>query len=162
MPWSPNQGDDAENSLSYSGCVSTVWTKKTVFLRHQEIDRNSPILCFSFTVSFCPLELSLLIILICFCFNCFSGSLFNLGWKMPTPCCHSSLWCSWKTLQVRLDPAHPVSGAHSADPPVPTVQGYGREGARLSPLSLPRHSCSNLHPITWDCFSSCFQICPYT
>lgn len=34
------------------------------------------------------MELSLLIILICFCFNCFSGSLFTPRWNLQIPRCH--------------------------------------------------------------------------
>lgn len=102
-PSNPNYRDSAENSLCHSGCGTIVWTKKTIFSRHQEIDRNSSILCFSFTASFYPLEISLLIILICFCFNCFSGLLFTSGWNMQIPL-PLPLLCPQTTLLIGLDP----------------------------------------------------------
>lgn len=71
--------------------------QKDCFSRHQGMDRNSSILCFSFNASFYPSELSLLIILICFCFNCFSGSMFTPGWGLQIPCCHSLLLRPQKT-----------------------------------------------------------------
>lgn len=59
---------------------------KDCFSRHQGMNGNSSILCFSFTASFYPSELSLLIILICFCFNCFFGSLFTPVWGLQITC----------------------------------------------------------------------------
>lgn len=68
---------------------------KDCFSRHQGMNGNSSILCFTFTASFYPSELSLLIILICFCFNCFFGSLFTPVWGLQITCSCAHRRCCW-------------------------------------------------------------------
>lgn len=93
VPWEQNPGEAMGSKLGGQGWEQLVsfrvWyhclDQNDCFPRHQAIVRNSSILCFSLTASFAPLEPSLLIILICFCFHCFSGSLFTLGWDRQIP-----------------------------------------------------------------------------
>lgn len=103
-PWSPNQSPWGAFSLS-----PRVWSysldRKDCFSRHQGIDRNSSTFCLNFTASFYPSERSLLIIRICFCFNCFSGSLFTQSGPcraqegpLPGP-------SPQKTLLIRAEPS---------------------------------------------------------
>lgn len=136
--------------------------QKDHFSRHQGMDRNSSILCYSFTASFYPLELSLLIILICFCFNCFSGSLFTPGWNLQIPRCHlPPRLCPQKTADwtrpfphwVQVFPLTllcPVSPADATKPtsllhPCPSLgfpiwsQGFGFSLRSLFFLSFSKH-----------------------
>ena len=115
------------------------------------MSRNSSILCFSFTASFYPSELSLLIILICFCFNCFSGSLFTPGWGLQIPRCHSALYPQ-KTLLIEQELPLLSPGDQQCFPTwCFQQQPPGRVGTRdethLSPLSLPRPRFPNVEPI---------------
>ena len=117
--------------------------QKDCFSRHQGMNGNSSILCFSFTASFYPSEQSLLIILICFCFNCFSGSLFTPAWGLQTPRCHCPLPSPPKTLLIGQG-SPPVGCRWSTMllylvfPAAINKQSWHRDEAHLSALSLPK------------------------
>lgn len=113
------------------------------------MDGNSSILCFSYTASLYPSEQSLLIILICFCFNCFSGSLFTPGWGLQIPCCHSPLLYPQKTLLVGQDPP-PIESRWS--PGLPSSNHQAELAQEMKRTSLHRPFLgwfSNMEPMIW-------------
>lgn len=132
--------------------------QKDHFSRHQGMDRNSSILCYSFSGPFYPLELSLLIILICFCFNCFSGSLFIPGWNLQIPRGYLAMLvptegCWFDRTLPTLSPGdqYPFSAqCPQQTSPSRCYQTY------LSPLSLPRRRLSNMEPRIWIFFEIFF------
>lgn len=141
-------GQDLEQFQSSSGCSTIVWTEKT-FSRHQGMNRNGSTLWFSFTASSYPSELSLLIILICFCFNCFSGWLFTPGWGLQIPCCHSALYPQ-KTLLIeeKLPPLSP--GDQQCSPPgVPSSNHQAELAQGMKPTSL-LCPCPGLSSPMWN------------
>lgn len=141
---------------------------KDCFSRHQGMNRNSSILCFHFTTSFYPSELSLLIIRICFCFNCFFGSLFTPAWDLQIPCCHPHS-CAHRR-HCGLDKALLLLSlgdqqCFSTWPPQqqPTSGAGRRDKTYLSPLSLPvlilQYGANDLG-FPWNLFSSNFLNIP--
>lgn len=98
------------------------------------MDRNSSILCYSFTASFYPLELSLLIILICFCFNCFSGSLFTPGWNLQIPRCHPPRLCPQKAADWTRPSPHWVQVISTTS--LPIVPSRCHPAGTTKPTSL--------------------------
>lgn len=127
--------------------------QKDHFSRHQGMGRNSWILCFSFPASFYPLELSLLIILICFCFNCFSGSLFTPGWNLQIPRCHTPSLCPQKTAHWTRPSSHRVQVIGNASlPSVPSDVDKQRRYKRWNPplsFVLAQLKLSNMEPRIW-------------
>ena len=119
------------------------------FSRHQGLSRNSSILCFSFTASFYPSERSLLIILICFCFHCFSVYP-RLGLTDTALPPHS--YCSQKTQMIgqelsALSPRDQQCFPTWRSQQHPPSRASTRDETHYSPSSLPRLRLSNVEPI---------------
>lgn len=156
--WQQNSGDTTGiqirgTELRTVSVFLRVWyhslNSRDCFSRHQGLSRNSSILCFSFTASFYPSERSLLIILICFCFHCFSVYP-RLGLTDTALPPHS--YCSQKTQMIgqelsALSPRDQQCFPTWHSQQHPPSRASTRDETHYSPSSLPRLRLFNVEPI---------------